>query len=71
MDLPSARCVSLSLGSSSYIIVTPAELIVFFNHAETGSIKVSSFILMERGEIVLYNGIHITVDLDVFQFFES
>ena len=30
--------------------------------------KVSSFILLERGEIVLYNGIDITVDLDDYVF---
>ena len=27
-----------------------------------------SFILLERGEIVLYNGIDITVDLEVLRF---
>ena len=46
----------------------PTELIAFFNHAETGSMKVSSLILLERGEIVLYNDIHITVDLEVMWF---
>ena len=42
--------------------------IAFFNHAETGSMMVSSLILLERGEIVLYNGIDITVDLEVLHF---
>ena len=46
----------------------PTELIAFFNHAETGSMKVLSLILLERGEIVLYNVIHITVDLEVLRF---
>jgi hypothetical protein len=44
----------------------PTEL--FFNHAEMGSMKVSSLILLERGEIVLYNDIRITVDLEVLRF---
>lgn len=44
------------------------ELIAFLNHAETGRMKVSSLILLERGEIVLYNGIDITVDLEVLRF---
>ena len=30
--------------------------------------KVSSWILLESGEIVLYSGIHITVDLELFIF---
>ena len=38
------------------------------NHVEMGIMKVSSLILLERGEIVLYNGIHITVDLAVVCF---
>ena len=38
------------------------------NHAETGSVEVSSWILLERGEAVLYNGIDITVDLEVLRF---
>jgi hypothetical protein len=37
-------------------------------HAEKGTMKASSLILLERGEIVLYNGIHITVDLEMLCF---
>ena len=33
--------------------------------------KGSSLVLLERGEIVLYNGIDITVDLEVFCFLNS
>ena len=38
------------------------------SHAETGSVMVSSWILLERGKIVLYNGIDITVYLEVLRF---
>jgi hypothetical protein len=33
-----------------------------------GIMKVPSLILLERGEIVLYNGIDIAVDLEVLRF---
>ena len=38
------------------------------NHAEMGIMTVSSLILLERGEIVLYIGIDITVDLEILRF---
>jgi hypothetical protein len=46
----------------------PKELFAFLSHAETGSMVVMSLIVLERGEIVFYNGIDITVDLEVLHF---
>ena len=37
------------------------------NYAETGSVEVMSLILLKRGEIVLYNGIDVTVYLEVLR----
>ena len=63
------RSSEKSCSPTRHLKKDPTELIAFLNHAAMGIMKVSSLILLERGEIVLYNVIDITVDLEVLCFF--
>jgi hypothetical protein len=49
----------------AFFLKARRSAITYIYYAETGSVEVSSLILFEREEIVLYSGIHITVDLEV------